>query len=404
VRILHTADWHLCDRLGRIDRTDDLKARVEAVAGLCEQHSVDVVLVAGDVFSEQASVEQMTAALEHVHRTFAGLFQRGGTVVAVTGNHDRDGKVNMVRAGMRLASPAEGKGRLSAGRMYLVNGLMLASLEAAGERVQLALVPYPTVGRYVRPDDVYHTKEEEHTLLKSRLAGWLRALPARPEFDDTLPTVLVAHLHVQGAQAHSLYKLNDADDVILDGGFLPSAWAYLALGHVHKAQALSGIPNVRYSGSLDRLDFGERDNDCGAVLVEVGPAGLTAEPLWLPIVPTPFHDVTLAEPSRELPGLAGRYPDRGRAIVRVTVTAEAGQSRDEVGRALRQVFPRLHEVRWQESRPAGEDGKKTHFAPRGDFATGVRDYLRRKLQGDSDPDEKDVLELAERFLNAEGRP
>jgi exonuclease SbcD len=32
MRILHTADWHLGDRLGRIDRTDDLRRAVERVA------------------------------------------------------------------------------------------------------------------------------------------------------------------------------------------------------------------------------------------------------------------------------------------------------------------------------------------------------------------------------------
>ena len=30
MRIIHTADWHLCDRLGRIDRTTDLKTRKSA--------------------------------------------------------------------------------------------------------------------------------------------------------------------------------------------------------------------------------------------------------------------------------------------------------------------------------------------------------------------------------------
>jgi exonuclease SbcD len=29
MRILHTADWHLCDRLGRQDCTDDLRRAVE---------------------------------------------------------------------------------------------------------------------------------------------------------------------------------------------------------------------------------------------------------------------------------------------------------------------------------------------------------------------------------------
>ena len=35
MRIVHTADWHLGDRLGRIDRTDDLRKAVERVAACC---------------------------------------------------------------------------------------------------------------------------------------------------------------------------------------------------------------------------------------------------------------------------------------------------------------------------------------------------------------------------------
>src|SRR4051812_21295538 len=105
MRIIHTADWHLGDRLGRVDRTDDLKARVERVAGMCDEQAADLLLIAGDLFSEQASPEQMTDALRHLHRTFAPFFARGGTVVALTGNHDRDGRINLIRASMSLAGP-----------------------------------------------------------------------------------------------------------------------------------------------------------------------------------------------------------------------------------------------------------------------------------------------------------
>ena len=43
MRILHTADWHLADRLGRIDRTDDLRKAVERVADYCRSEKVDVL-------------------------------------------------------------------------------------------------------------------------------------------------------------------------------------------------------------------------------------------------------------------------------------------------------------------------------------------------------------------------
>src|SRR6266851_2886245 len=114
MKILHTADWHLCEWLGRVDRTADLRSRVEVIAGLCDEHKIDVLLVAGDLFSEQASIEQMTKALNHLYETFAAFFSRGGTILAITGNHDRDTRVEMVRAGMRLATvPRPGGGPLA---------------------------------------------------------------------------------------------------------------------------------------------------------------------------------------------------------------------------------------------------------------------------------------------------
>jgi DNA repair protein SbcD/Mre11 len=396
MRILHTADWHLCDKLGRIDRTADLRSRVEAVASLCEQHSVDVLLIAGDLFSEQASVDQMTASLQHINETFAGFFAGGGTVVAVTGNHDHDGRVEMIRQGMRLATPQAAG--LTRGRMYLLNGCLLTSLEGpSGGRVQFALMPFPKLGRYGHFEDRYHTKEEENRLLQQRAVFLLGEMMQNDPFDATLPTVLVGHLHVRGAEVHSLYKMSERDDIILDAGSLPTHLAYIALGHIHKAQTIGGMRHVRYCGSLDRLDFGERDNDCGVILLEVGPTGLSAEPAWLRIDPTPFHDIVIDDPDAQMPGLAALYADRDRAVVRLTVHHRgAGRSRDEIGRELRELFPRFKELNWADPESPAVGGNGGAFVPKATLAATVRHYLERELT--DDPDREAVLALADSFI------
>jgi DNA repair protein SbcD/Mre11 len=51
MRILHTADWHLNDRLGRLDRQEDIVARLEEIASYLEEHQVDVMVVAGDLLA-----------------------------------------------------------------------------------------------------------------------------------------------------------------------------------------------------------------------------------------------------------------------------------------------------------------------------------------------------------------
>ena len=46
---------------------------------------------------KQATIEDMTQALTHLHKTFDTFFRRGGTILAVTGNHDREGRIEMLR-------------------------------------------------------------------------------------------------------------------------------------------------------------------------------------------------------------------------------------------------------------------------------------------------------------------
>ena len=403
MRIIHTADWHLCTKLDRVDRTNDLKARVEAVAGLCDDHAADVLVIAGDLFCDAASVDDMAAALDHLHQTFSPFFARGGTIVGVTGNHDREARVGLVRQGMRLAAPAAGK-TLRPGRMYLLSRPLVAALETPTGAAQFVLLPYPTATRYGLPDDRFVSAAEQNRALNARVCGWLA--DAHADADPRLPTVLVGHLHVAGAGlTHSLYRISEADDVVFDGGFRPNWVQYAALGHIHKPQALGGQPTVRYAGSLDRLDFGERDDDKGVVLVEVGPAGVVGEPRWLPIAPTAMHRVELTATADELNGLAGRVPGDGRwtALVRVVATlVPGGPTRDEVVKAVRSTFPRYTEVAWvRADRGDGAGGDSPEpVRPAADHRATVREYLAARLA--ADPDKDQVLALAETFLAAEG--
>src|SRR3954470_22750832 len=86
MKILHTADWHLGDRLGRIDRTADLQRAVERVAQYCKDEQTEVLLIAGDLFSELSRPEGLRQSIAHFRATFGDFLLNGGTVVAITGN------------------------------------------------------------------------------------------------------------------------------------------------------------------------------------------------------------------------------------------------------------------------------------------------------------------------------
>ena len=103
MRILHTADWHLNDRLGRIDRTADLRAAVERIAGYCLSEKIDTLVIAGDLFSELARPDALRETVRHWRDQFSPFLARGGSILAVTGNHDSETFCQTLRHAMSLA-------------------------------------------------------------------------------------------------------------------------------------------------------------------------------------------------------------------------------------------------------------------------------------------------------------
>ena len=63
------------------------------------------------------------------------------------------------------------------------------------------------------------------------------------------------------------------DVQVLPSALADERWDYVALGHIHKHQDLSagrkGVPPVVYSGSLERIDFGEENDPKGFCWVEL---------------------------------------------------------------------------------------------------------------------------------------
>ncbi|HZT80753.1 MAG TPA: exonuclease subunit SbcD [Gemmataceae bacterium] len=407
MRILHTADWHLGDRLGRIDRTDDLRRAVERVARLCQEHAVDVLLIAGDLFSEMARPDSLRASIEHLQTTFHDFLLSGGTILALTGNHDNETFCQTLRLVMTLAAPAPSRpGELRpAGRLYLATNptfLRLADRHT-GQQVQFLLMPYPTPPRYLRDDEQqrYGSVEEKNRHLQAAYAQKLAEFQQDARYDKALQTVLSAHVHVRGVSAANLFRMTETESILFEASDLPAQMAYVALGHIHQPQTLFGLPHVRYSGSIERLDLGERNDQKGVVLVDIGPDGRQGAPVFLPLDATPVYDVTLHTPLADhIAGLREQHPDAHNDLVRLHFTYTAGvDNLEESLRQLEEIFPRWYYRDWVEAGSlngslVGGDGDR----PQG-FEETVRGYLKQELANHPDEDRDAVLALAEKLLH-----
>lgn len=118
----------------------------------CIEERVDVCLVAGDIFSDRHPRDRIHDSIEHLAATFEEFSLGGGSVVALTGNHDNESFCQTLKQVMRLASPAPiRRGDLvSGGRWYLATEPSFLRLKDVNNvEVQFVLMPYPTITRYL---------------------------------------------------------------------------------------------------------------------------------------------------------------------------------------------------------------------------------------------------------------
>jgi exonuclease SbcD len=400
MRILHTADWHLGDRLGRIDRTQDLRRAVERVGRYCGEEAVDVLLVAGDLFSELARPDGLRETIEHWQAVFHDFLAGGGTILTLTGNHDNENFCRTLIHAMNLAAPALGEPgeRVPPGRLYLATEPTLLRLQDRrdGFDVQFLLMPYPTPTRYLRDEAAqkYSSPEEKNQKLMAAFLEALRTIQNHPNFDRTAPAVLAAHVNVSGATiGPSLFRLAETDDVVIPASELPAEFAYVALGHVHKPQALGGREHVRYSGSIERMDLGESGDQKSVAVFDVGPKGLVDSPRLLPLEATPIYEIDVRTPAADIPELKERYPEAQQDLVNLHITYTAGtDSLEEVLRELEAIFPRYYHRDWKEAGELGPALMPGEEQLRGKgFEETVRDYVRHELMNYTADEQAEVL-------------
>jgi exonuclease SbcD len=90
MRILHTADWHVGKTIRGLSRADEHRAVLDEIVGLATERSVDLVIVAGDLFDTASPTPE---AEQIVYQALLGLRASGAQVVVIAGNHDNPNRL-----------------------------------------------------------------------------------------------------------------------------------------------------------------------------------------------------------------------------------------------------------------------------------------------------------------------
>jgi exonuclease SbcD len=206
-----------------------------------------------------------------------------------------------------------------------------------GAEAVVALVPFVSQRGVLRTEQLFDLAPDQRaTTYAERIGRVVRDLGGR--FADDTVNLVLAHLFVAGGvlgggerSAHTIL------DYWVPPTMFPAAAQYVALGHLHRAQAFPGAGLIRYAGSPLALDFGEESDRKSVTLVEVEP-GTAASSREVPLAGgRPLR--TVRGTLEELRALAGTTGD---AWLRVEVheRVRAGLA-DEV----RQWFPDAVDVR-----------------------------------------------------------
>jgi exonuclease SbcD len=267
MRILHFADLHLgVETYGVVDAATGLSTRLidvlkalDAVVEYALGNDVDLVLFCGDAYkSREPSQTHQREFAKRLRR----LSEKGIPVFLLVGNHDLPNAIGR-------ATTVEIFDTLAVSHIYVGNRPDVYRIPTNRGNIQVVALPWLRRSALL-------SREEAKNLSIDQVNDHLQEMMTRrlldviSDVDPSLPTLLAAHVSVSTAkQGSERSMVVGRDPILMVGNIAQPVFDYVALGHIHRRQTLFQKPPVVYAGSLERLDFGDEDEDKGFYVVDI---------------------------------------------------------------------------------------------------------------------------------------
>ena len=331
MRFLHTADWHVGQKLSGVSRHDEHRAVLSEMVDIAVREKVDCVLAAGDLFhnrSPQPDDDKLVIGF------FAELIGRKIPAVAICGNHENPRRVSAWRSvltplGIHFCpepAPPEAGG--------------VVRITARNEQAVIAALPH-VPERYVV--DAWRLLDPEQEGFKDyaeRVARMMNALAGA--FTGSTVNVLLGHMFLNGAEASgSEWSVHVSLPYAVPPARLPATAQYVALGHLHRPQEVTSAPvPTRYSGSPLQLDFGEEEQRKSVTLIEA----VAGKPARVEVIPL-VSGRSLRTVEGSIDELKARATGFGNDFLRVY--AKVGQPVPGLADQIREFLPNAVQIRPQ---------------------------------------------------------
>lgn len=264
MKILHTADWHLGQKLRGYIRDEEHILIFDWLIDLITAEEITVLIIAGDIFDV---MNPPNSSRKLYYKFLARLLQTPCRhIVIIGGNHD---------APSMLDAPKE---LLETLNIHVVG---CATDELSDEILVLkhndqiegviAAVPF------LRDQDIRKSVagEEEMEIYQRIQEGIYRHYAAVAELcapyqNENVPILATGHLYASGVtlcgeNQNNIYMGNIEN---IEAEKFPTIFDYVALGHIHTAQPIAKLRHVRYSGSLIPLSFKENKDKKSVTIID----------------------------------------------------------------------------------------------------------------------------------------
>tara|TARA_B100000809_G_scaffold49134_1_gene43994 strand:+ start:14928 stop:16073 length:1146 start_codon:yes stop_codon:yes gene_type:complete len=219
----------------------------------------DLVLVCGDAYKSRNPTQ--THQREFVKR-ISRLAQKGIQVFLVAGNHDSPNVPGP-------ATTLDIFSTLEIENVHVASELKTEVIKTPNGNIQIISLPWIRKGDFMSLSEYNQLSNENlnKAIEEKLIAGLNKEIE---NLDSSLPSILASHVSVDLAKTSSEKSMTLGKDYILPTKSLANSnLDYVALGHVHRHQVLNDDPPVVYSGSLERIDFGEEKDSKGFCAITI---------------------------------------------------------------------------------------------------------------------------------------
>lgn len=284
VKLIHTADWHLGKRLMEQSLLPEQSKFLAWLGDFVEQHHTDYLLMSGDLFDVSNPPQD---AVRLFYDFLKRLYKLNCTPVITGGNHD---SVAVLSAPQTL---------LEAFDIHLIPEVKPQNPEA--ELVELKsksgeIIAILAATPYLREKDLPPSSEDtdaETRLIEGHRSHFHQLAEVMTEKYPSILQMGMGHLYVSGSET------SDTERAVgtLNGlpfSIFPESFAYLALGHIHKAQGFQQN-RIVYSGSPVKMSFSEMNYRKRIVLLDIEKDNLSFSDVEIPA----FRDVQVIKGTLE---------------------------------------------------------------------------------------------------------